>query len=322
MSAVAPEPLAWSRPRPRVLPRSTRYPGPTRLTAARSGNRCPDSRLRTQTLSTAGPARSRNKHRVRHASSIWRGTEVGDPGNGSDRSRTDNQRAIFPARIDAPQINPRVCAARCPPSVNRSDTPSGNQAKSTTSRPASGVTTVVISPVLVSSIRRERVSPSSLSEMNAILCPVGDHAGSITVPQHIEVEQDRLIASVGGNLDNFPGCELCENSVPLRRPVNGWLAAATPGDWRGRRPRLARRDSQLIRTHRRVRLVTFGVRLHLPPGERQPLADQVTDQWRESLNHPAPRRAGSPRRHSALTRRRCPQQRRQLRRRREPPKDR
>src|SRR5215212_8184 len=42
--------------------------------------------------------------------------------------------------------------------------------------------TVAISPVSIWSIPRERVSPASFSEMNAILCPVGDQAGSITWP--------------------------------------------------------------------------------------------------------------------------------------------
>ena len=48
----------------------------------------------------------------------------------------------------------------------------------------------------VSSICRERVSPSSLSEMNAILCPVGDQAGSMTASSAVKVERDRFVASI------------------------------------------------------------------------------------------------------------------------------
>ena len=237
MSAVAPEPLAWSRPRPRVLLRSTRYPEPTRLTAARSGTLSPDSRLRTQTLSTAGPPDPGTSTAYATLRPSGEGLRLVILATRSHRSGTDNQRAIFPACVDAPQVDPRVCAARCTTFREQERNAIWQPGEVDDECPASGVTTVVISPELMSSIRRERVSPSSLLEMNAILCPVGDHAGPITLPAASSKSRETgLTASVGGELDNFAGCELCENSVPLRRPVDSRLAAATPCNWRSRDP--------------------------------------------------------------------------------------
>ena len=51
-----------------------------------------------------------------------------------------------------------------------------------------------------------------------------------------EVECDRRFAAIDEDLDHFPGFELCENSIPLRGPVNRLRDTAGFGDRSSRGP--------------------------------------------------------------------------------------
>ena len=140
------------RRRRRALDRSTRYLRPTQPTATGSG-----SLRQTQDFAP------------RHC----RRLDLLDPGTSTEyatlRPSGDGLRlailatgATVPALATSARFSPFASTRQRsipvialpgpPPSVNKRDTPSGNQAKSTTRRPASGVTTFLISPLLVSSM--------------------------------------------------------------------------------------------------------------------------------------------------------------------------
>src|SRR3954469_10157451 len=118
----------------------------------------PDSRLRTQTLSTAGPPDPGTSTAYATLRPSGEGLRLVILATGATVPALTTSARFFPLASTHQRSIPVFALPGAPPSVNRSDTPSGNQAKSTTSRPASGVTTVEVLPELVSSIRRVRVS--------------------------------------------------------------------------------------------------------------------------------------------------------------------
>src|SRR5688500_7354913 len=129
----------------------------------------PDSRLRTQTLSTMGPLGPGTSTAYATLRPSGDGLTVAILATGATVPALATSARFSPFASTLQRSIPVIALPGPPPSVNKRDMPSGSQAKSTTRRPASGVTTAVIAPLRVSSTFRDRVSPSSLSAINAIL---------------------------------------------------------------------------------------------------------------------------------------------------------